>query len=305
MSEMKARWTVAVHAFDARFDGLVDGRIYELLRIGLALLLLLRSADFTRPWLSLDHYEWVKGFDFSWSVAESPYLVSPLVPGLVLGARATWLLVRARFALALLLLFRIRLRWIALLLTLFDYALLFADRYRYFHHLQVLYLAIAWLTLSPTRPASGDDLRPAWPLQLLRSALLGIYFASGTAKLTVDWWSGDSLAVLAHLHQMNGRVWTWSSNAFGFGGLAKLVCFAELSLVLLLSLRATRRAGVVLGFVFHGLVSCVLPVSTFGATMALLLASFWPARKCRVSPPAVRARGTAGERAEDVADVGV
>lgn len=278
MSALKARWASARNAFDACFDGCVDGRIYGALRIGFALLFLLRSADFTRPWLLLDHYEWVDGFDFSWSIEQGPYLVSPLIPGLVLSARATWLAVRARFALGLLLLLGIRLRWTAVALTLLSYALLFADRYRYFHHLHVLYLGIAWLALSPARPGEGVDRRPAWQLQVLRSAVLGIYLASGSAKLGADWWSGDSLAVLAHLHQVSGKVWTMSLRGFGYGGLAKLVCLTELSLVLLLCQRATRRWGVVLGLIFHCLVSCVLPVSTFGATMALLLASFWPTR---------------------------
>jgi hypothetical protein len=271
----------AVRAFDGCFDGEIDRRVYIWLRIGFASLLLLRSTDFTRSIWLLDHHHTVNGFDFSWSIEQAPYLVSPLIPGLVLGARATWWAVRARVALALVLLLGIRPRWTAAALTLLNYGLLFADRYRYFHHLHLLYLGVAWLALVPERSADGQNraLLPAWPLQILRSLLVGIYVAAGSAKLSASWWSGDSLAILSHLQQVRGSIWRASTAIVGIAGVAKLVCATELLLPALLVIRATRRVGVLLGVAFHVLVSSVMPVSIFGATMTLLLSSFWPPRR--------------------------
>jgi len=248
--------------------------------VSLALLLLVRSTDWLRPLLPLDHHNWVQGFDFSWSIAEAPYLVSPLVPGLVLGARATWLLVRLRAALALALLVGIRPAWTALSLAGVSYGLLFADRYRYFHHLHVLYLAVAWLALVPAaRRRDSLELQAAWPLQILRAGVLGIYLAAGSAKLQPNWWSGDSLAILAHIRMLNGPTWVALERAFSLGALAKAACLTELGLPLLLVVPRTRRLGVLLGATFHSLISCLMPVSTFGVTMVLLLFSFWPERR--------------------------
>src|SRR4051794_36107344 len=133
-------WQRVSRELDAHFEGQVRPWIYVLLRVGLAGLLLVREADWLRPWLPLDHHRWVHGLDFSWSIRQAPYLSSPLIPGLALGPSATYWLVRARTLLALALLVGVRPRWSALLLSLTCYALLASDRYRYFHHLHVLYL---------------------------------------------------------------------------------------------------------------------------------------------------------------------
>lgn len=271
-------FTRAVHAFDETFSGQVSTWAYTILRVGFATLLLIRSADWLRPIIPLDHHNWVHGFDFAWSIAEAPYLVSPLIPGLILGVRATWWLLRLRVALALALLVGIRPAWTALALAVLSYALMFADRYRYFHHLHVLYLGTAWLALVPP-PSSRAGKSAAWPLQILRAAVLSIYLAAGSAKLHPSWWSGDSLAILAHVGALNGAVWATIQRVFGFGSLAKAACLTELGLPLLLVWQRTRRFAVVLGAVFHALISVVMPVSTFGFTMALCLFSFWPRRQ--------------------------
>jgi len=274
-----AIWSArGMRAFDSVFEGQVAFATYKFLRIGLAALFLIRCADWLHSILPLDHHTWVHGFDFDWSIAEAPYLVSPLIPGLILGARATWVLVRLRIALAVALLVGIRPAWTALSLAALSYGLMFADRYRYFHHLHVLYLAIAWLALIPAPSRESAKLGAAWPLQILRAATVGIYLAAGTAKLKPTWWHGDSLAILAHLHALNGPIWAALGHAFSFGALAKAACLTELGLPLLLVLQRTRRGAVLLGLVFHVLISCVMPVSTFGVTMALMLFSFWPER---------------------------
>lgn len=278
---------VSARAFDASFEGEVPSWIYSVLRVGLAGLFLIRSGDWLRGVLPLDHHEWVHGFDFSWSIALDPALVSPLVPGLVLGAGATWLLLRLRVLLGAALLIGIWPGWAALVLGLSSYALMFADRYSYFHHLHVLYLSIAWLALALLAPRCAEvtPFRAAWPLQLLRAAVLSIYLAAGSAKLQHAWWSGDSLAILDHVQALRGPIWVGLKQLGSFGMLAKAACLTELGLPVLLLLRPTRRLGVLLGVAFHALISGVMPVSTFGATMALLLLSFWPERRQRPPPP--------------------
>jgi hypothetical protein len=276
-----------VRAFDSVFEGVVPSWIYTALRISLAGLLLIRSSDGLRGFLPLSHHDWVHGFDFDWSIASAPYLVSPLLPGLVLGARATWVAVRLRTALGFALLIGLWPAWSALSLALLSYALMFADRYRYFHHLHVLYLAIAWLALTPPAPARGARvrLRVAWPLQILRATVLGIYLSAGSAKLQSAWWGGDSLASLAHIHALSGPIWTVLQHACRLGTLAKAACLTELGLPVLLVMRRTRRLGVLLGVGFHALISGLMSVSTFSITMAVLLFSFWPERRAVTLPP--------------------
>lgn len=272
--ELRARMAQAI---DAYFTGEVRSWIYVLLRVALAALLLIREADWLRPWLSLDHQRWVHGLDFSWSIREPPYLVSPLVPGLVLGPSATYWLVRARTALALALLVGVRPRWCALCLALVSYALLAADRYRYFHHLHVLYLSIAWLALAPPSPRFAlRRWRPAWPVLLVRAWVTSIYLAAGSSKLTGAWLSGQTLAELARLHALDGRTWALLQRVVSDSVAAKLVCLTELGLPFLLAFRPTRRGAVLIGAAFHALLSACMAVSTFGVEMALLLLSFWP-----------------------------
>ncbi len=283
--------------FDDCFEGTVSSWIYPLLRVGLAALCLIRGADWLRPWLPLDHHSWVHGFDLDWSSQASPYLKSPFVPGLVLGATATHGLVWLRTLLAVLLLLGVRPRTSALALALTSYALLLSDRYHYFHHLHVLYLSVAWLALAPandpfrlssafaelvarirTQPAAELAWRtsPIWPLQLLRALTMSIYLASGSAKLQSSWWSGEALSQLAWLHSMRGSLWVHAAPLLGVTPIARGVCLFELSLPFLLAFRPTRRVAVLAGVAFHALISSVMAVSTFGATMSLLLLAFWP-----------------------------
>jgi hypothetical protein len=289
----------AVRRFDECFAGNVHSWIYALLRTGLAALCLIRGADWLRPWLPLDHHLWVHGFDLDWSVQASPYLTSPLLPGLALSRAATHVLVRLRSVLAALLLVGVRPRASALALAAVSYALLLADRYHYFHHLHLLYLSVAWLALAPAndpfrlcyaparalarvRGRSKPDAAPRvgviWPLQLLRALVMSIYLASGSAKLQSSWWSGQTLTQLARLRSVSGELWATSARWLGVTPIARGVCLFELSLPFLLAFRPTRRVAVLAGILFHVLISSVMAVSTFGATMALLLLAFWPDR---------------------------
>ena len=277
----------STRALDACFAGEVRSWIYLLLRSALALLLLIREADWLRPWVSLDHHSWVRGLDFAWSIRQEPYLVSPLVAGWVIGPGLSYWLVRVRTVLALALLLGVRPRSTALLLSVVSYLLLLADRYRYFHHLHVLYLSIAWLSLVPAASqrgasaraqglAEGRGFRPAWPLMLLRAGLIAIYWAAGSAKLNSQWWSGATLLELTRLHAITGPTWLLLQRVVSVPLAAKLVCLTELLLPLLLLQRATRRSAVLIGCAFHALLGACMALSTFGAQMALLLLAFWP-----------------------------
>ena len=271
---LRACWARAI---DAYFAGHVRSWIYVLLRVAFAGLLLIREADWLRPWVSLDHQRWVHGLDFSWSIRQQPYLVSPLLPGFALGPGATYWLVRVRTVLAVVLLVGIRPRPCALLLSLVCYALLIADRYRYFHHLHVLYLSVAWLALVPSATSFGlRRWSPAWPLQLLRAWAISIYLAAGSAKLTPTWLSGATLAELTRLHAVRGPTWALLQRVVSGSAAAQLVCATELCLPLLLAFRPTRRCAVVVGVAFHALLSACMDLSTFGVEMTLLLLSFWP-----------------------------
>jgi hypothetical protein len=279
--ELRARCT---RAFDAYFAGQVRSWIYLLLRVAFAALLLIREADWLRPWLSLDHQRWVHGLDFSWTIRQAPYLTSPLVPGFALGPSATYWLVRARTVLALALLVGLRPRWCALLLASVCYVLLAADRYRYFHHLHVLYLSIAWLALVPSLPRCAvRRWSPAWPLQLLRAWTLSIYLAAGSAKLNGVWLMGQTLSELSRLHSIAGPTWLLLQRVVSIPLAAKLVCASELSLPVFLAFRPTRRAAILFGLAFHALLSACMNVSTFGVEMSLLLVSFWPWVECETT----------------------
>jgi hypothetical protein len=288
-------------AVDDLFGGDVSPWIYAVLRIGLAAIFLVRHSDWLRPWLFLEHYRWVRSLDFLWSTSEPPYLVSPLWPGLALGATATLWLVYARTALSLSLLMGVRPRESAALLAAVSYTVFASDRYHYFHHLHFLYLSIAWLSLCPLsdrwsleRPlrrtwaklrGSPDDhfapppSSPIWPLQLFRAFVVSIYLGAGTSKLIGVWLQGDTLELLYRFGTIQGPAWEALHATFGFGGIAKLTCLTELGLPVLLLFRPTRRWAVVAGLGFHAIVDTSMAVSTFGAQMAVLLLSFLPDRK--------------------------
>ena len=95
-------------AVDWLFAGRVDGRIYTLLRIGTALVFLVRHSDWLRPWVFLEHHRFVRGLMFLDSSPAEPRLMSPLLAGFSLGDGATRALVLARTALSVLLLLGVR-----------------------------------------------------------------------------------------------------------------------------------------------------------------------------------------------------
>jgi vitamin K-dependent gamma-carboxylase-like protein len=278
------------------WDGEISPVPLALFRVGIALLVLVRTTDWLRPFLQLDHYAWVRGLEYLTSVdrIKEPALRSPLWWFPALGVNATHVLVYARTALAVLVLVGVRPRWTAALLGIVGYALMAADRYRYLHHLHLLWISCFLLALAPSderfsitswlvaKPRRAFVSR--WSIQLLRFQLLCIYVAAGAAKLTPDWLDGRLLRTFASAGLLRGATWDWAVHQLGYAGLAKGACAIELAIPVLLVVRRTRMAGVVLGLAFHLLMDRVMMLSIFPAQMALYLMLFLPWREVRGTP---------------------
>ena len=294
-------------AIDSLFRGSVTTSVYPALRVGLAGVFLVRHADWLRPWVFLEHHRFVRGLMFLDSgAAAEPALHSPIIPGLALGDASTRVLVYARTLLSVFLLLGVRARASALGLALVSYTLLAADRFRYYHHLHLLYVSIAFLALAPIgasfsvehaaarllqRPRGSTAPRaatratsPAWPLQLMRALPLGVYFAAFASKLDPSFLRGDVLRGLERFHVLKGAFWELVRDVAGYRGVATLAAVAELALPLALMLRPTRRLAVFCALGFHAGISACMPVYSFGAQMAVLLIAFLPQRKTSIVP---------------------
>ncbi|MGC4086859.1 MAG: HTTM domain-containing protein [Polyangiaceae bacterium] len=268
------------------FEGSLPALPIALFRIALGVLMILRSTDWARPWLHFHHYVWMSGVEYHPEVdpVTAPVLESPLLPGMSLGPIATRMLVDARLFCALLLVLGVRARVAAAVLALSSFALMFADRYRYFHHLYLLYFMCTWLAfvqsdarLSLERwlrrlPAPREVRRHG--VQLLRLQLCAVYLWAGIAKLNTAWLSGDTFRELTRLTYVGGAVWQRAAELFGFPLLARVVCVSELALPFLLWGRRTRWFAIGAGASLHLGVHATMEVATFGAQMLLLLALF-------------------------------
>jgi hypothetical protein len=291
------------HGVDWLFEGTTRSFVYSSLRIGTAAIFLVRHSDWLRPWLFLEHHRFVRGLMFLEPSPLEPRLVSPILSGLSLGDGATRALVVARTVLSVLLLFGVRARLSAGLLGAVSYLLLLADRYRYYHHLHLLYVSLLFLALAPIGSSLALDqtlkrlfekLRrrdpvhafppasllfaetPAWPLQLIRALVIGVYVAAGVSKLDSSWLDGDALRELERFRVLKGPFWEWVRHAVGHATVARLSLVTELALPVGLMLRPTRRLSIVGGWAFHAGISASMPVYSFGIQMSLFLLAFWP-----------------------------
>jgi len=277
-----------------------------LFRVGLALLVLLRTSDWLWPWTSLDHYTWQRGGEFAHPLDGEllPRLFSPLVPLPNLPRVALWWAAQLRTGLAVLLLLGVRTRLTSFVLFAVGYGLMALDRYRYLHHLHLLWTSCLWLSLcaGPSSwsierawlPPSGPT--PRWSLQLLRAQCLIVYAASGLAKLNADWLSGRALEQLAHARLVSGPLFEAAVGRMGFSALALTIPTVELLLVGLLAAPRLRRVGLALAVALHGGLEASMTLSTFGAQMALYLMLFlsWQPRTAADGPDyEVRARARA------------
>lgn len=266
----------------ARFEGAVSPWAYVVLRIGAALLVLVRTTDWLAPFVRLDHHGWVRGIEYAPWVerAQEPRLVEPLVPGLgwLVAPGVASVLVVSRVALAFLLLFGVAPRFSAGVLAIVGWSLMAADRFRYLHHLHLLWVICALVALCPSgerlapRRTTGAADVPRWPLQLVRLQTLVVYAASGAAKLRADFLDGSTLEQIASI----GLVDRAFVGAVGAVPLSIGVAALELALVPLLAWRRTRVLGVVVALAFHATTAATMLVSTFPLQMALLLTAFLP-----------------------------
>jgi hypothetical protein len=277
----------------ASVDARVTPRVYAVLRIGTALLVLARSTDWLRPLVTLDHHAWLRGVEHApWSeLGSAPMLATPLLPGLGALVTVPWLgntfaIVRTTAAFTLLL--GIGSRSSALIVGLTGYALMAADAFRYLHHLHVLYVSCLLLALMPSgrwlaldvwigrraRADVGDVAK--WPLQLWRVHVLLIYAASGAAKLRSDWLDGSLLTLHVNTGLIDRALWAASTRAATPSQIAAGLALLELGLVPLLAFRRTRWLGIALALSFHALSAHAMMVSTFPMQMALALVAFLP-----------------------------
>jgi hypothetical protein len=300
-------WSDALRRLERGVDWLFEGTtrsvVYSSLRIGTAAIFLVRHSDWLRPWVFLEHHRFVRGLMFLEPSPLEPRLVSPILSGFALGDGATRALVLMRTALSVLLLFGVRARLSAALLGVVSYLLLLADRYRYYHHLHLLYVSLLFLALAPlgsslslehgvrrafglirgsgsnVAPATASLLlaeTPAWPLQLIRALVIGVYLAAGVSKLDASWLDGDALRELERFRVLKGPFWESVRNAVGHATVAKLSLITELALPVALMLRPTRRLAILGGWAFHAGISACMPVYSFGIQMSLFLLAFWP-----------------------------
>ncbi len=271
---------------DDLFRGSVDGRVYDVIRVAIAGIFLVRHSDWLRSWLSLEHHRFVHGLLFLDQKPAEPRLESPLFLGASLSSSVNDVLVYARTGLALLLLFGVRIRLTACALALVSFVLLFSDRYRYYHHIYLLYVAVACLTSIPPRSRYSLEalvhgppesrMQPLWSLQLIRALAVSVYLAAGVSKLDAQWLRGEALEHLARLHVLDGPVFDWARRVVGTAGIARAACAVELALPALLLCERTRVVGVLVAWAFHAGISLSMPVYTFGAQMAVLVLAFWP-----------------------------
>jgi len=287
--------------FDRLFDGAVPSVVYAALRIALSAVFLVRNSDWLRPFVFLEHHRYVHGLMFYDSAPLAPALESPWLLGVALSTPLTRLLVGVRTALSIALLLGVRAQLSAALLGLVSLTLVAADRYRYYHHLYLLYISVLWLSLAPigarwtlargvrwlleqwkrrsrTPALAIPQMSAAWPLQLLRALTLSVYVAAGVSKLTPSFLRGDALRELEGVQLLEGSVWLWSRDFLGYRGVALLSCAFELTLPCVLCFRSTRRPAVVAALVFHVGISASMPVYSFGVQMAALLLCFWVER---------------------------
>lgn len=260
-----------------RFSGTVDARALTVVRVGLATLVLLRTSDWTRAFFPMDHHAWVTGQEYHPAIegVVEPAFHSGWLPAFPSGVVAA--LVLARTVLAVTLLVGFRSRTSAALLVLVGYALMAQDRFRFLHHLHLLWLLCGWMALAPSGHLGidrGPRRVPRWSVQLLRWQLLVVYVSAGLAKLRFDWLSGQTLESLARHGLLEG----WATRVPA-SALAPAVVVAELGIPLLLVAHRTRTVGVFAAFAFHASIEPAMMVSTFGALMMLWATLFFPWRE--------------------------
>jgi len=247
-----------------------------LVRIGLCLVFLVRHERFLPSAIDFEGHIWGPGSEYgSQTFARVlPQFVYPLVHGFDVVLPFSDALCRVRLMCCLLLLVCFLPRLNAAALALVSFSLFAADGFRYLHHVLVLYMSIAWLAFPHTsRARDGVPLA----LILLRCQAIVVYVAAAFAKSSSVWLSGDTVAALAREGFAHGPIMQVAVGLLGFQGLAVTAWAAELLAPMLLLSPKTRLWGALLALCLHAFIQATMEVSTFGATMIVLLFSFLPA----------------------------
>jgi hypothetical protein len=222
-----------------------------------------------------------------------PVVVSTLLGWPTLGFAGTTLLALpvvlvqalciARTLGALAFLVGYRTRAAGLLAGLSGFAVLSQEPFAFNFTLHLLYLGT--IVLAFTDGGSAWAVRPEPPralassLWLVRVFVASIYAWAGLYKLRPDWLDGRTLALYHADHALAGAL----ADALLATDVRRLVtahavALVELSLPVLLLLRRTRRAGVVLALFFHLGIQLVSTPDILGFEMAALLLALWPVR---------------------------
>jgi hypothetical protein len=282
----------AMSVWSRAWDGSESPWAAAVFRVAIAAIVLVRTNDWLRPIVRLDHHAWVRSVEYAPSIeaVHAPALHAPLWAMPKLPDSATTLAVHARTVLAVLLLFGVLPRLSAGLLGVVGYGLMAADRFRYMHHLHLLWVSCLLLALVP----SGERLGvmrlfrrggaevPRWSTNLLRLQLLVVYASAGISKLSADWLGGRTLARYDAMGLVSGPVWR-AVSALGPAPAAFGVAATEIAAVPLLLYRATRAWTVAALIAFHLALHASMMLSVFTAIMIAYLALFLPYRSSSVA----------------------
>jgi len=248
-----------------------------LVRVGLCLVFLVRHERFLPSAIDFEGHIWGPGSEYgSQTLARVlPQFVYPLIPGFDLVLPWSDALCRVRLLCCLLLLVGVLPRLNAAALALISFGLFAADGFRYLHHVLVLYVSLAHLAF-PHVPRARRGV--PFALLMLRCQVVVVYLAAGLAKCQSVWLSGATVSALVREGVARGPVMQGAVGLLGFQGLAVGAWAAELLAPLLLLWPRTRPWGALVALGLHAFIQATIEVSTFGATMVVLLGSFLPTR---------------------------
>ncbi|HEY0466206.1 MAG TPA: HTTM domain-containing protein, partial [Polyangiaceae bacterium] len=202
----------------------------------------------------------------------------------------------------------------ALAALLFGYAH-FCDKANYLNHYYLITLLLALLAFLPVdrefslrvfrRPSERCGQVRAWVLYLLRFQIGVVYAFGGLAKLNSDWLMHAEplriwLSANAELPIL-GRILAepWAAFAFSWGG-----ALFDLSIVPLLSFRATRAPAYAVLLVFHVLTALLFRIGMFPwlmiASSPIFWSPSWPRRLLRRWPASSASSGIAGAPLETI-----
>ncbi|MCA9546770.1 MAG: HTTM domain-containing protein [Myxococcales bacterium] len=160
------------------------------------------------------------------------------------------------------------------------------------HHITLLLIVTVLLALTPCghslsvdrwralkRGDAPPEVGPLWGVRLMALQASAVWFWGATNKLHAGWFSGDRLqAIWMHFYfgsdMPEGPAFVWLSQAG-----AVLTVALEYILAVGLWFPRTHRVLIPAALLFHGAAYFTLPVSTFTATMYLLLLAFIPAQR--------------------------